>query len=124
VSARRPQLRFNGLTTRCTRHGAHDNFNKVATRKAMNAQLFGRSSLLLLACAVLSGTDQPAHASSTYVLGGTVIGLAPGSTVVLRNNGGSDLRLSSNGTFAFGAARLTQPPPRTAAWSLSTRLAT
>lgn len=38
-----------------------------------------------------------------YTIGGTVTGLS-GSGLVLRNNGGSDLAVSGNGSFAFSAA--------------------
>jgi hypothetical protein len=39
--------------------------------------------------------------TNTYTIGGTVSGLA--STVVLQNNGGNDLTLTGNGSFAFSA---------------------
>jgi len=36
-----------------------------------------------------------------FPVGGTVSGLGPGLTVVLQNNGGNDLSLSTNGAFTF-----------------------
>jgi hypothetical protein len=42
-------------------------------------------------------------ASNSYTVGGDVNGLAPGGTVVLQNNGGDDLFLSSDGAFFFAA---------------------
>ena len=39
--------------------------------------------------------------TNTYKIGGTLSGLASGESVVLRNNGGDDLTLSANGSFAF-----------------------
>src|SRR5205085_1599596 len=36
-----------------------------------------------------------------YAVGGTLVGLANGATVVLTNNGGNDLSLTTNGSFAF-----------------------
>jgi len=64
-------------------------------------------------------------ANPTYAIGGNVVGLATGTTVVLRNNGGDDLGASANGAFAFptrlanGAAYavtvLTQPAGQTCA---------
>jgi hypothetical protein len=39
--------------------------------------------------------------TSTFTLGGTVSGLA-GAGLVLQNNGGDDLAIGANGTFAFG----------------------
>lgn len=38
-----------------------------------------------------------------YTVGGTVSGLASGETIVLRNNSGDDLTLTSDGTFTFSA---------------------
>lgn len=39
--------------------------------------------------------------TNTYSVGGTVNGLASGSSVVLQNNGGNDLTISANGVFTF-----------------------
>lgn len=38
-----------------------------------------------------------------YPIGGTLTGLAAGASLVLQNNGGDDLSLSSNGSFAFSS---------------------
>ncbi len=38
---------------------------------------------------------------ASYSVGGTLHDLAPGTSVVLQNNGGDDLLLSANGVFAF-----------------------
>ena len=40
-------------------------------------------------------------ATNTYTIGGSVTGLAPGNTVIVRNNGGNDTSLTANTTFAF-----------------------
>ena len=40
----------------------------------------------------------------TSTIGGTVTGLATGTTVTLRNNGGDDLTINSDGTFIFATA--------------------
>ena len=50
-----------------------------------------------------SATGSPPPPPSTYSVGGTVSGLS--GTVVLQDNGGDDLSVSSNGAFAF-ATRL------------------
>jgi large repetitive protein len=42
-------------------------------------------------------------ATGTFVIGGTISGLA-GSGLVLRNNGGDDLSINGNGTFQFASA--------------------
>ena len=67
----------------------------------------------------------PPPAPTTFTVGGTLTGLAAGASVVIQNNGGSNLTVSANGTFTFatavnsGAAYavtvLTQPssPPQT-----------
>jgi hypothetical protein len=63
-------------------------------------------------CTVTNGTGSNLQANvtnvtvscvNTYTVGGTVVGLPPGSgnTVVLRNNGGNDLSVSQNGAFTF-----------------------
>ncbi len=44
---------------------------------------------------------------NSYNVGGTVTGLASGDTIILRNNGGDNLSLTSNGTFDF-ASKLAQ----------------
>jgi hypothetical protein len=55
------------------------------------------SSLFLFACNSGSTTSTP----TTGTVGGTVTGLASGGTLVLRNNGGNDLAISADGSFAF-----------------------
>jgi len=62
-------------------------------------------------CAVTSGSGSVAGANvttvvvacitNTYTIGGSVAGLAPGNSVVLRNNGGDTLTVNANGTFTF-----------------------
>lgn len=42
-------------------------------------------------------------ATKTYNVGGTVIGLAPGASVVLQNNGADNLTIAKNGKFKFAA---------------------
>src|SRR5206468_10697827 len=54
------------------------------------------------------GGTGPGPASS-FAIGGTTSGLS--GTVVLQNNGGDNLTISVNGSFAFAAA-LTNPRPR------------
>jgi hypothetical protein len=55
------------------------------------------SSLFLFACNSGSTTST----STTGTVGGTVTGLASGASLVLRNNGGNDLAISADGSFAF-----------------------
>jgi len=55
----------------------------------------------------LGGTDSADNASgalATYTVGGTVSGLAPGESVILRNNNADSRSISSNGAFAFATA--------------------
>jgi hypothetical protein len=40
----------------------------------------------------------------TYTIGGTLSGLASGDSVVLQDNGGDNLKLTTNGTFTFSTA--------------------
>ena len=42
--------------------------------------------------------------TNAYPLGGTVVGLAPNDTVVLQDNAGDTLPITSNGTFTFATA--------------------
>lgn len=44
---------------------------------------------------------QIACATETFAVGGTLSGLAEGATLILQNNGGDDLTLNENGSFAF-----------------------
>ncbi|MCW8926165.1 MAG: cytochrome c family protein [Xanthomonadales bacterium] len=47
--------------------------------------------------------DADCSVTATYMVGGTVTGLS-GSGLVLRNNGGDDLAVNSNGSFTFATA--------------------
>jgi hypothetical protein len=87
------------------------------------------ASMLLAACGGGGGYDGGGSGSSsaglTYTVGGTVAGLNPGGTVVLQNNGGDNLSVSTNGPFTFPTALsyttnfrvtvLTQPTGQTCA---------
>ncbi len=56
---------------------------------------------------VVSGTDVSDVAVAcvdTYVIGGTISGLAAGNSVVLQNNASDDLVLTSDGNFGFATA--------------------
>jgi len=66
---------------------------------------------LALCCAIVascggggdgSGPASPSPPPPTFSLGGTVSGLS-GTGLTLRNNGGNDLAVASNGNFTFGA---------------------
>lgn len=59
-------------------------------------------ALSVVAGLAACGGEDPAKPS--YTISVTVSGLVAGRTVVLRNNGGSDLPLSANGTANFGMA--------------------
>ena len=48
----------------------------------------------------VSGTVTPVS-SVRYTIGGTVTGLSAGSSLTLQNNGGDNLSVSANGSFAF-----------------------
>jgi 6-phosphogluconolactonase (cycloisomerase 2 family) len=51
---------------------------------------------LMVACGGGGGGTPP-----TYSIGGTVSGIDPGQSVILRDNGGDDLTVSANGAFTF-----------------------
>lgn len=69
----------------------------------------GAALLLALTACGGGGSDSapppppPPPPPTTYTLGGTVSGLA-GSGLVLQNNGGSNLTVSTNGTFSFAGS--------------------
>ena len=48
------------------------------------------------------GTGGGGTGGVSYAVGGEVLGLGAGKTVVLQNNGGDDLRKNANGKFEFG----------------------
>ncbi len=63
----------------------------------------GIISMLFLGIAlILSGCGGSGGGISDYTIGGTVNGLS--GTVVLQNNGGDDLQITSDGTFTFSTA--------------------
>ena len=65
-------------------------------------------------CSVASGTGTVGSGdvtsvsitctTNTYSIGGTVTGLAPGNSLVLRNNGANDLTITADGSFTFTTA--------------------
>ncbi len=75
--------------------------------------VFAQPSAPWQTCVVTSGTGTVTNAdvtsvgiactTDTYTIGGTVTGLA-GADLVLRNNGGDDLAIGVNGSFAFATA--------------------
>jgi hypothetical protein len=66
-------------------------------RMSTLAALLG-STLFLAAC---GSSGDTATTPTTGTVGGTVTGLATGASLVLRNNGGNDMAVSANGSFAF-----------------------
>jgi 6-phosphogluconolactonase (cycloisomerase 2 family) len=65
----------------------------------------GKAILICGALLILTGCggDGDRGTSATYSIGGTVSGLV-GTGMVLRNNGGDNLSVSSNGAFSFATA--------------------
>lgn len=57
------------------------------------------AALALTACGGGGGDDGPI--GGAYTIGGTVSGLASGSSFVLQNNGADDLTVRGNGSFTF-----------------------
>ncbi len=65
-------------------------------------------------CSVAAGSGTVTNANvttvsvtcvtNTYAVGGSISGLATGASVVLQDDGGDDLTLTSNGTFVFASA--------------------
>jgi hypothetical protein len=81
----------------------------VSNGAAFDVTVFAQPTSPAQTCVVTDGSGTMANANlttiaivctTTYTVGGTVTGLA-GSGLVLRNNGGDDLAVSSNGAFTF-----------------------
>ena len=68
----------------------------TATTSTLATALFG--SALLLGCGGDGGDGPPV---ARYRIGGTLSGLAGGTSVTLQNNGADDLRMQADGAFAF-----------------------
>ena len=81
---------------------------RLSQSKALNWQFYGLLPFLGLLVLLLSGCGGGGYGGdgggggggTTYTVGGTVSGLT-GSGLVLRNNGGDDLPVSTSGTFTF-----------------------
>ena len=61
-------------------------------------------SILLIACAGLpkgSGSGTGTGTGGPFTIGGTLTGLATGSSVILQDNGADNLTVTTNGPFAF-----------------------
>src|SRR5580704_2809563 len=61
-------------------------------------------SILLIACAGLpkgSGTGTGTGTGGPFTIGGTLTGLATGSSVIMQDNGADNLTVTANGPFAF-----------------------
>lgn len=71
------------------------------SRSSCNLVLAILTTACLAACGG-GGDDAPNGVS--YRIGGTVSGLGAGKRVVLQNNGGDDLTVTSNGTFNFSTS--------------------
>lgn len=72
----------------------------------MNKAMLLAAGMLLTACGGGGGYDSGGSGTSaglTYTIGGTLSGLNAGGTVVLQNNGGNNLSVTSNGAFTFSA---------------------
>lgn len=54
--------------------------------------------------------DATAEALSSFLIGGTLTGLASGANVILLDNGGDALTLSANGSYDFATALLNSAP--------------
>jgi sugar lactone lactonase YvrE len=107
------QLRLNGGPALVV--GANGSFvfgTPVADGGAYAVTVLTQPTTPNQVCVVANGAGTVAGANvtnvavtcttTTYTIGGTVGGLAPGNSVVLRNNGGNDLTVNANGSFVFG----------------------
>ena len=79
---------------------AHGGDYRVTVRTQPTGQSCSVSNGIGTASASV-GSVQVVCETGQYALSGEVTGLAPGQSVVLQNNGGSDLSRSANGGFAF-----------------------
>lgn len=86
---------------------------EIADGSSYNVTVFSQPARQTCTVTNGSGTVSGANVTSVsiecvsfYVVGGSIAGLSPNGTVVLQNNGGGDLSLSANGSFAFAATLL------------------
>ena len=73
----------------------------------MNRAMLLAAGMLVTACGGgggYGGGSSTPMSSLTYSVGGTVSGLNAGGTVVLQDNGGDNLSVTTNGPFTFHTA--------------------
>jgi len=102
----------NGTDTKTlTANGAFTFDNDVESGAAYNIVVQTQPTGPSQTCTVTGGTGTVVDSAITGVavtcvtdlfsIGGTVTGLASGETIVLQNNGGDDVTINADGTFAF-----------------------
>ena len=98
-----------------TQNGAFTFPTSVASDTTYSATVLTNPSSPWQTCAVTSGAGTVAAANvtnisvacttNTYAVGGSVSGLGAGDSLVLQNNGGDNLAVSADGSFAFATLR-------------------
>lgn len=79
----------------------------TATSEASPITLLGLADPQIYTCTVSANTGlgvgpaSTAVSTDTFTVGGFVAGLAKGESVILQNNNGDDLEISTNGSFTF-----------------------
>jgi hypothetical protein len=99
-----------GDSTTLSANGAFTFSTKIANGGAYDVEVLTQPTNPPQVCTVSAGSGHAGGnvtsvtvncASDEFTVGGTVAGLQAGQTVHLQDNGGDDLYVSSNGTFAF-----------------------
>lgn len=72
----------------------------------MRRSLYWVAAIVSFGVAACGGGDDSSTpaATTTYTVGGVLAGLPAGATIVLQNNGGNDLSLVADGSFAFSSS--------------------
>ena len=79
--------------------------SSVRPMRWLFAAIIGTSALSLAGCGGGGGSGGTAPPSQTeYTVGGTASGLPTGTSIVLQNNGGDSITVSSNSSFIFPTA--------------------
>ena len=102
-------LRNNGADDQVVAGNAGFTFSSQANGSAYSVSVAtepaGKACTVSGGSGLISGTDVTSVSVNctalSYPIGGSVSGLVAGDSVVLQNNGGDDLTLGTNGSFAF-----------------------
>jgi len=92
------------LSPAAAQHSGLEFFKETALDiHAINARIIACGGIALLAAACGGGGGYGGGGSTSYIVGGTVSGLASGDSLVLQDNHANNTLITANGSFAFSA---------------------